>query len=649
MKSRTSFFKPITLKKDIFRFAPVWALYLIGMLLVLMGSGYSEYSRFAKYTLTSMIPAFGVVNLGYALIISMLLFGDLFNTKMCYSLHAMPYRRESWLATHLVSGLLFSLVPNVLAALYLMVQLESYWFLALYWLLAVTLQFLFFFGLAALSAMLTGNRFAMLAVYAVFNFVAMLLYFSVNVIYAPMLTGVVVNTDAFTRFSPVVELFRFGFFRFEREYRIVGGNSQAFFLYRGLADGWGYTAILGILGLVAMGSAFWLYRKRHLECAGDFVAFAKLKMAFCIILTLCVTLVFALAGHLMEILLVCVFVGLFVGFFGSLMLLERRVKVFRKGSFLGFGIMVIAVALSICAMAFDWFGIESWTPKLQQVKSVQVSNSSQYDHDEAYMGRLNATLENPADIERIIQAHEDILGRLEEVNSPTASGKSKHRVTLVYTLRSGRKVIRSYYAPASGINYEIVRSYLYKSESVLGYSKPMEAAKCITYFYCDKGPVPQVLYTKLLEALLADFAAGTVGPEQYGETYLEYELSLGDGKVEHRFFNIPDKAEHTMALLKSPEMMMGYGKWDALLAGIENMQLDGEPVPAQQWAGLLEALRKDIEAGHVELAKWSDGEIFLYYEHRMEGGEYAYREFIVTEKAQNVKTWLEENLYIPEG
>lgn len=649
MKLRTSCFKPVALKKDIFRFTPVWALYLIGMLLVLMGSGYSEYSRFANYTLTSMIPAFGVVNLGYALIISMLLFGDLFNTKMCYSLHAMPYRRESWLATHLVSGLLFSLVPNVLAALYLMVQLESYWFLALYWLLAVTLQFLFFFGLAALSTMLTGNRFAMLAVYAVFNFVAMLLYFSVNVIYAPMLTGVVVNTDAFTRFSPVVELFSFDFFLFERENRIVEGATHVFFIYKGLGTGWGYTAILGILGLTAMGGSFWLYRKRHLECAGDFVAFAKLKMAFCIILTLCVTLVFALAGHLMEILLVCVFVGLFVGFFGSLMLLERRVKVFRRGSFLGFGIMVIAVALSICAMAFDWFGIESWTPKLQQVKSVQVSNSSQYDHAEAYMGRLNATLENPADIERIIQAHEDILGRLEEVNSPTASGKSKHRVTLVYTLRSGRKVIRSYYAPASGINYEIVRSYLYKSESVLGYSKPMEAAKCITYFYCDKGPVPQVLYTKLLEALLADFAAGTVGPEQYGETYLEYELSLGDGKVEYRFFNIPDKAEHTMALLKSPEMMMGYGKWDALLAGIENMQIDGEPVPVEQWAGLLEALRKDIEAGTVDSGKGSGGPYWIYYAHRMEGGEYAYREFYISEKSENLQAWLMENHYTPAG
>ncbi len=646
MKLRTSCFKPVTLRKDILRFAPVWALYLIGMLLVLLTDGYNEYSYFAKYTLTSMLPAFAVVNLGYALVIGMLLFGDLFSTKMCYSLHAMPYRRESWLATHLLSGLLFSLVPNALAALYLMVHLDAYWYLALYWYLAVTLQFMFFFGIAAFSAMLTGNRIAMPAVYAGFNFVAMLLYATVQVIYVPMMEGVVVNTEAFTRFSPVVELFNFDFFLFEREIRVVNGINDNFFRFTGLGTGWGYMAILAAVGLAAMGAAFWLYRKRHLECAGDFVAFPRLKGLACVIMSLCVTLCFALVGTVAEMLLLWVFAGLVVGFFGSLMLLERRVKVFRKRTFLGFAAMAVLVAISFFAVELDWFGIESWTPRAQQVKSVQVSNSSRYNYEYDYMGRLSVSLEDPADIERIIQAHEDILGRLDERK---VNGSPRHRVTLVYTLRSGRKVIRSYYAPASGTNYDIVRSYLYKTESVLGYSKPMEAAKRITYFYCDKGPVPQVLYTKLLEAILADFASGAIGPDIYGEYYLEYEITYGNDDVENRFFNISDEAKNTMALLKSPEMLMGYGKWDALLDGIENMQIDSEPVPVEQWAALLEALRKDIEAGHVELAKWGEDGIVLYYEHRMEGGEYAHREFYISDKAQQTWAWLKDNFYTPAG
>lgn len=646
MKLRTSCFKPATLKKDILRFAPVWALYLIGMMLVLLGSGDGEYSRFAKYTLTPMMTAFGVINLGYAVVIAMLLFGDLFNTKMCYSLHAMPYRRESWLMTHLVSGLLFSLVPNVLAALYLLVLLESYWFLAFYWLLAVTLQFMFFFGIATFSAMLTGNRIAMLAVYGVIHFVAMLLYFAVNLLYLPMLDGVVVNTQAFTRFSPVVELFTFDYFQFTRMEIPVNnlqGHISTFFRYDGLADGWGYMAILSILGLVAMGGAFWLYRKRHLECAGDFVAFSKLKGPFCIILTLCVTLGFALVGKVAEMLVPWVFAGLFIGFFGSLMLLERRVKVFRKRTFLGVAVMAVAVAISFIAMEYDWLGIESWTPKLQQVKSVQVTNSSSYDAMEngGYMGYLSADLEDPADIDRIIEAHEDMVDRLDEKGS-------KYRVTLIYTLRSGRKVIRSYRAPASGTNYEIIRSYLYKSDVILGFSNVWDAAPKITYFYSDQGPVPGAMYARLLDAMMKDVVSGGITPDSYAERYVEYEIRDGDGTI-HRFLRITEQAENTLALLNTPELIMGYGTWDELLDGMESLRVQDVPVPVDQWDAVLQALRKDIKAGTIQPAKYDSGACILTYQHRMRNGEYAYREFSISDEAQHLQAWLLEYFYKPAG
>ena len=124
MKLKTSFFKGITLKKDILRFAPIWALYFIGMMLIIMGMGnYQSYDRYARNFMPGFVTAFGIVNLCYAAICANLLFGDLYNTKLCYSLHAMPYRRESWLLTHLLSGLLFSIVPNSIAMLYLMFQL----------------------------------------------------------------------------------------------------------------------------------------------------------------------------------------------------------------------------------------------------------------------------------------------------------------------------------------------------------------------------------------------------------------------------------------------------------------------------------------------------------------------------------------------
>ena len=126
MKSRTSFSKLTGFKKDILRFAPVWALYLIGMMLVLFETGsYGSYDHFARNTMPDLVMSFGVVNIINAAVCAAMLFGDLYNTRMCYSLHAMPQRRESWLLSHLSAGVLFSLVPNIVAALFLMPVRES--------------------------------------------------------------------------------------------------------------------------------------------------------------------------------------------------------------------------------------------------------------------------------------------------------------------------------------------------------------------------------------------------------------------------------------------------------------------------------------------------------------------------------------------
>ena len=657
MKLKTSFFKGVTLKKDILRFAPIWALYLIGMMMVLFESGYySSYDIFARNMLANMIPSFGIVNLCYAGICANLLFGDLYNTKLCYSLHAMPYRRESWLLTHLASGMLFSLVPNCIACLYLMTRLDAYWFLALYWLLAVTLQFLFFYGIATVSAMLTGNRFAMLAVYAGFNFISMLLYATIVTIYVPMLTGVVANMTDFSRFSPTVFLFQFDYFQFTRQDRVsididnhAYGHSDYFYQYDGLGDGWGYTAILALVGIAAMGVAVWLYRKRHLESAGDFVAFPRLKGVACVIMTLCVTLCMALLGEIMgSQYLLWLIVGLVIGYFGSLMLLERRLKVFRKKTLLGFAVMGITAAITLCAIGMDWFGIESWTPKASQVQSVTVANyrrnTSYYDADYYYGGSgLSVKLEDPADIEKIIQAHADILSRLHE------NPKEKHRVVLTYKLKSGRTVTRSYYAPASGENYKIVRSYLYNTESILGFSDPAAFAGQVEYMYCNQGEVPAAFYSQVLEALYSD-AVNEAVLTGHGEYFLEYAFTDADGNSGYRALQLLNHAEKTLSLLKGPEIAMGYTDWSAFIASVREMYLDdghATQIPKEQREGLLTALRKDIEAGTVQAGKYISGAMLLYYTFPEGDRTSGYREFYIPSSAQYTLTWLRENQIIP--
>lgn len=644
MKSRTSYSKLTTFKKDILRFAPIWALYLIGMMLVLPETGsYAEYDRFARNYMDEYIMAFGVVNIIYAAVCAVMLFGDLYNTRMCYSLHALPQRRESWLLSHLGAGMLFSLVPNTVAALIFMLRLESMWYLALYWLLAVTLQFLFFFGLATVSALLTGNRFAMLAVYAGFNFVAMLIYAVLALIYTPMLYGVVTNVADFTPFSPVVHLFQFDYFEFE-SYQAPAerypGEWETHYRYLGLGSGWDYTAILGGLGVAMMALSVLLYRLRHLESAGDFVAFRKLNVPACLIITLCVALCVALLGEAFGSMVIWLAVGVVVGYFGSLMLLERRIKVFRKKTFLGFGALVLALIISFVAVQFDWFGIVRWTPDADRVQSVTIanyrSNNYLYNGDYYYTNRIAVTLTEKDEIADIIDAHEDIIDRMDETPDQA------HYVVISYTMNSGRTVTRAYSAPANGKNYAIFSGYFYRTEQILGYQDWDSFVASVEYMNHDYGEILPELYAKVMEALKDACEKGHVAIDYQKDYayYLEYSATERNNSV-NRMLYISDRATELIELLGSPEVTLGYMDWQQYLSDIQSIYINGEPLKQAQHEALLTALRQDCEDGLLKPER-QNGNISI----DIEGGGSNYRAFFISEKMKSTCQWLQENGYL---
>ena len=142
MKSRTSFFNTTVLRKDITRFAPVWGLYTIGLLLFLLVPNLNWDSMDAADVMGSCISTMALVNVVLGGISALLVFGDLFKTRLCYATHALPLRREGWFFTHFTAGFLFSFVPNLLLALCFLPLLQSYWYMALLWLAAMTLQYL---------------------------------------------------------------------------------------------------------------------------------------------------------------------------------------------------------------------------------------------------------------------------------------------------------------------------------------------------------------------------------------------------------------------------------------------------------------------------------------------------------------------------
>lgn len=507
MKLKTSFFNVSALKKNLTRFAPAWGLYGLLLLLIVLNSGTLNAEEFAEGMQISIV-LMAVVNFFYALLCAQLLFGDLYNSRMCNALHAMPMRREGWFLTNVTAGLLFSLIPNAATTLISFVICGEFWMTPVLWLCAVTMQFLFFFGVAVFAAYLVGNRFAMALVYIILNGFSLILCWLLFSIFEPMLYGVTVQTEPFLDFCPVVNMCRFTYMD------IYWENMQAHWQ---ITDGWGYLGICAGLGVVALVLALLCYRKRNLETAGDFAAVKPVGPVFLVLYTICGGACchgfFSLFwGEENEIFL---FLGLAIGFFTGLMLLKRTVRVFKLKTFLGFGAVVLAMILSVIVVRTDLLGIVRWMPKAEQIQSVSITTNRVSDE------RLTLTEED--DLEKILQIHQYGL----ENRDASTDGRRDTRVILTYTLRSGAVRQREYYVNVGTACGDMLRFYLSRPEMVLGdvYGKLDEFTLQGVELPDGKAFIVSAeVLRALMDAIEADCAGGDLAQdwaytEGYGDQY----------------------------------------------------------------------------------------------------------------------------------
>ncbi len=653
MKSKTSFSKLMPYRKNLTRFAPVWVLYLIALLMLLPEvMSYGDWGS-QGYYLPEVIQSMGVVNLLYAALCALFLFGDLYNTKMCYSLHAMPQRRETWFLSHWAAAFTFSFVPNFLACLLISFTLGSNVWLVWMVLLASLLQFVFFFGVASLSAMLAGSRIAMLLICAGLNFLSVLAYWILDVIYLPMLTGVELDMTAFQLLCPVVQIVLPEYMEFELIRTEFTQNGilvvERTYEFRNLSDGWGYLAILGVLGLVLAAVAVVLYRLRHLESAGDFVAFPKLKWPMALAITLCVGGGFAFLGDWAfgDSLWLWLAVGLVIGWFGGWMLLERQLKIFQVKRLIAFGALAVLLVISFMMTFWDVFGIESWLPESEKVESVTIANYYDGKNSYDYIGgtRIRVTLEEPEQIEEIIEAHQDILNRLDEdTEILTGEGYSiinEHRVVLTYKLHNGRTVVRSYSAPASGKNYEIIQKYFYGTQQLLAYEDWDTFLDEMGKLWINSFEIPWDRRHQVMEAIKADCDAGHITAASNASKEGQW-LCISSDNGYYRELYIYPEAEKTFAVLSLPEVVLGYTDWDALIAAICEGQegyvaCSGQMVPQDKIRGLLEAIKADCEAGTLSLFDYGSA-----YHVEISGPDYQ-NYLYIPGNAANTITYILEN------
>ncbi len=576
MKSRTSFFNVTAFKKDVQRFAPAWVLYLVCLLLgVTMILANSDQAHSRASAVADLIPFMSMVNITYAFINAQLLFGDLYNSRLCNALHAMPPRRECWYFTHTVAGLSFSILPNLAGALIglLLANIGIGWPVAFYWFAATSLQYLCFFGIAVFCMMLCGNRFAALLVYGIVNFFSLLLYWVVDSVYEPLLEGIRLSEDPFMWLCPVVQLTD-NHYLVEVLSQLILDEFGNFNHYNitGIALGnWWPLICYALFGAALLGLGLLMYRKRNLESAGDFAAFKFTEPVLLVLYSLTAGSFCYLFSNIfgMGISYLFLIVGLAVGFFTGLMLLQRTTRVFRPRAFLNFGILITVCVLSLVVTKADPLGLTTWVPKAEEVASVNFSTR----YDLGVHSQHEIDLTDAEDIQTMIDVHSDAIFKNNAEGLISTPDDPIYYVDfcIEYTMKDGSVRTRFYDVPIKSEPGQQLLPYFSSLEYLLGITEeeiPQMAAK-IEYVQSNgirdntldtHEFMAQIDTEAMLRAIAADCAAGNMAQEysyyrdypddrSWYETYLEFRLRLDDkdpSRIEWYDLQISRNATNTL-------------------------------------------------------------------------------------------------------
>ena len=562
MKLRTSLFNGTVLKKDITRFCPVWIIYAVMQILPAFGSlstSFVDVEHYNAYYLAIDTGAMASQTFIYALVCALLLFGDLFKGRLCNALHAFPLRRETWIATHALAGVLFFLAPTAVVSLMYLPFLGNLWFIAPLWLLAVTVMFLFFFSLAILCIMLTGSRFAASVIYMIINFFSMLCFWFVDTYYALLLPGLHIKNDIFTWFCPATMLTNAEYFSFADNFVPTKDFPDGIisFQFQGFSDGWGYIGIVAALAVAFFAVALLLYRKRNLESAGNFLVFPKTQPVFLMIFALAIGALFQSIFALFGTGIISMAIGMVIGCYAGQMLLRRTVKVFDKRSAIWCGVLAGSIVVTLIITAIDPLGLTRWTPKADQIKAITISNDYHFATEEeeidyTYLSSA-ITITDKEDIQALVSIHESILAQKAYSDEARVfmTGPA-NPIHLTYHMADGREVVRRYYVTDEAI-YQRLKPYFNTPQFLLGYQDFESFYNGVATVYLDgEALAPREAVRSLLEAVWADCEAGNISQRSHDPGSTDHHIQI-DTENFYISLDIYDYSENTLKWIKGWE------------------------------------------------------------------------------------------------
>ena len=477
MQSRTSFFNITLFRKNLTRFWPLWgmasfagALFPLALLLQLMRSEHF-YMWNDPLSFTEMyynVAAYGVpvISLLYAVLCAMMVWSYLYNSRSVGLAHTLPIRREGLFFTDFLSGMAMMLIPYVvIGALCVLVSVIGGCFdlkgLLVTILTVLGLSF-FYFASATLVAFITGNVFALPAVYFLLHFLAVLLDWLVSTFAQGFLFGLSGGyTGVVEWLSPTVYLenqvwVNSTYETITTQTSLTGTYSETNRLTAVSLENFWLIGVYALVGVVLLVLAWLLYRRRRSESAGDVVAVGWMKPVFRFGTAALAALLGGIAlyelfwrnfqgGQYYDVLpmVVCMLVAGAIGYYAASMLLAKSLKVFR-GSWKGMALVAAGCVALCCVLHFDLLGVEDRVPEVSQVKKVHLytadNNYTFYPEEDAELLEQVRTVHQAivADKDFILNGNERQLWALDTGDIEYVS------FDVIYELTNGLKVERNY-------------------------------------------------------------------------------------------------------------------------------------------------------------------------------------------------------------
>ena len=555
MQSKISCFNKTIFKKNLTRFWPFAVIYGVYLMMVHPMVMYLEISNNMQNGMdTKPWQVVGDHFMGMtepvsvflaAIVIAAAVFGYLYQSRSANMIHAFPVTRTELFVTNYLSGLVLMAIPQLLAALatnlVILGKANSMIWAVWTWIGITFGETIFFFGFACFVVMFTGQLLAAGLFYMIWNFLYVASVMLINAVGELMiygLSGALISAISHPLFPVAYLLRKVGFY--------MDGSTQIYHV-----QGISTLLIYAGVGLILTAFAWYIYQKRRIECAGDFLSMKWTMPVFrwgtAIVVgaagALCWTYLtgeYTSQNRMVTKFVIFLVICSAVLFFVAEMFIEKSFRVLKKRIAMECVSCVAVLLIGVGLLQLDVFGIESYVPQTEEIRQVALS------------GNGNVSFEDASDVEQVRALHKLIVdhrkdqkaqmrnGAMEQaavVGDPADGSASAENayyydyIGITYTLNNGKKVSRSYRIVTNDASYKellmaqceglfndpeaLKRSYFgmnYKELNWQLIGAGVDHARVDErgeYFY-DSDPVygSQEDLQKLFDAVLADFDAG---------------------------------------------------------------------------------------------------------------------------------------------